>query len=253
MRKPLIAGNWKMNHSPSKAIEVVKDLLNKGPIPEDVDPILIPSFPSLYPLYQELKDSKIQLGAQTMSFEDAGAFTGEVSWDMLVDVGVKYVLIGHSERRQYYHENNPEIIKKLGKAIENQLIPILCVGESLQERENGRATTKVEGQLHRVLKGLKPEDMEKVIIAYEPIWAIGTGKTASPEDAEEMAQVIRHWVQEIFGEEIAQKVRILYGGSVKPENIKEIMEKENIDGALVGGASLKADDFYTLLELGGQK
>lgn len=253
MRKPFIAGNWKMNHTPTKAIEVVRELKEKGPVPEGVEAVLIPPFPALYPVHEEIKDTDIQLGAQTMSFEDAGAFTGEVSWDMLLDVGVDYVLIGHSERRQYYHENNPEIIKKLTKALEHGLIPILCVGETLEEREGGRAATKVEGQLHRVLKNLKPEDMEKVIIAYEPIWAIGTGKTASADDAEEMGAVIRNWVREIFDDEVAEKVRVLYGGSVKPANIEEIMAEENIDGALVGGASLEADDFYSLLEKGGAK
>lgn len=252
MRRPLIAGNWKMNLTPSEALAMVRALKEMEPWPKDVDGAIFPPFPSLYPLYEELKDFPLALGAQTMSYEEPGAFTGDVSWDMLKDVGVTYVLVGHSERRRYYHENNLEIQKILRKALDHELRPVLCVGESLKERQEGRHKQKVEGQLHRVLKDLRPEEMAKVTIAYEPVWAIGTGKTASAGDAEEIAGGIRRWMTNFFGEEVANTVRILYGGSVKPGNIKEILGEENIDGALVGGASLKAEDFFALLN-GGKR
>ena len=187
------------------------------------------------------------MGAQNLHFEDAGAFTGEVSAQMLREIGVDYVIIGHSERRQYFGETDETVNKKLIKALASELIPILCVGESLEERETGKTNDIIEGQIKKGLQNISAEEIERVVIAYEPIWAIGTGKTATSEQANEVCVFIRKILAELFGTTASERVRIQYGGSVKPSNIKEIMEQSDIDGALVGGASLIAEDYLQLV------
>lgn len=246
MRRPIIAGNWKMNNGVSEAKKLATEILELD-LSKDVEAVLCTPAIDLYPVKELIKDSDIKLGAQNMYFEESGAYTGEISPLMLKDLGVEYVILGHSERREYFKECDETINKKVVSALKNDLQPILCVGETLEERESGSEKDKVKGQIEKNLSGLSPEDFDKVVIAYEPIWAIGTGKTASSDDAEEMCAYIRELVKEIFGQEAADKVRIQYGGSVKPENVKDIMSKENIDGALVGGASLEAKSFGDLV------
>lgn len=246
MRRPIIAGNWKMNNGVSEAKKLATEILELD-LSKDVEAVLCTPAIDLYPVKELIKDSDIKLGAQNMYFEESGAYTGEISPLMLKDLGVEYVILGHSERREYFKECDETINKKVISALKNDLQPILCVGETLEERESGSEKDKVKGQIEKNLSGLSPEDFDKVVIAYEPIWAIGTGKTASSDDAEEMCAYIRELVKEIFGQEAADKVRIQYGGSVKPENVKDIMSKENIDGALVGGASLEAKSFGDLV------
>jgi len=242
LRKPIIAGNWKMHNTISEArelIEALVSLIEK----KDREIIVCPSFVCLSEASKLLKGSDIALGAQNMYYEDKGAYTGEVSPLFLKDVGVCYVILGHSERRHIFGESNELINKKVKAALKHGLSPILCVGETLDERENNITYEIIETQLYEGLAGLENENMAKLVIAYEPVWAIGTGKTATKEDANEVIGYIRRLLSEKFGNEIASGTRILYGGSVKPDNIKELMMMKEIDGALVGGASLKAEDF----------
>ncbi|MDD7592897.1 MAG: triose-phosphate isomerase [Peptoniphilaceae bacterium] len=246
MRKPIIAGNWKMNKTPYQAQVLVKqiDEYELDPAVEAV--VCVPAI-DLQAVNEVLDGSQLHLGAQNMYFEDHGAFTGEISPAMLKDLEVEYVIIGHSERREIFKEDDALIQKKVAAVLANGMKPILCVGETLEERVAGEEEDKVRGQLLKDLEGLKPEDFEKVVIAYEPIWAIGTGKTASADDAEAMAAFIRKTVGETFGKEAAERVRIQYGGSVKPDNVREIMSMDDVDGALVGGASLEAPSFISLV------
>lgn len=246
MRKPIIAGNWKMNKTPDESVNLVKEILNED-LDNNVDQVVIVPFTSLYPVADVLKDSSVKLGAQNMYYEENGAYTGEVSPIMLKEIGVEYVIIGHSERREIFKEDDELLNKKVASAFEHGLIPILCCGESLEEREKNMQEAKVKGQIEKDLKGIEASDVKNLVIAYEPIWAIGTGKTASSDDAEAMCAFIRELLVELYDEDTANAVRIQYGGSVKPENVKEIMSKNNIDGALVGGASLKADSFASLV------
>ena len=246
MRKPIIAGNWKMNKTPSESIKLVKEIL-EGDLESSVEKVVAVPFTSLYPIEEIIKDTDVKLGAQNMYFEKEGAYTGEVSPSMLEDVGVEYVILGHSERREIFVETDELINKKLKAAFENKLTPILCCGETLEERESDSQQDKVERQITEDLKDIATTDVASLVIAYEPIWAIGTGKTASSEDAEEMCAFIRSLIEKLYDKETAEKVRIQYGGSVKPENVQEIMSKDNIDGALVGGASLKSEDFIKLV------
>ena len=246
MRKPIIAGNWKMNKGLEEAKNLVTDIL-KLDLNKDVEAVLCTPFIDLALVKEMIKDTDIKLGAQNMYFEKSGAFTGEVSPTMLKDLGVEYVILGHSERREYFNECDNMINKKVLSALENGLKPILCCGETLEEREAGKDKEKVKGQIEKNLASVKAEDFDKVVIAYEPIWAIGTGKTASSDDAESMCAYIRELVEKFHGKEQAEKVRIQYGGSVKPDNVADIMSKDNIDGALVGGASLEADSFGKLV------
>lgn len=246
MRKPIIAGNWKMNKGLEEAKNLVTDIL-KLDLNKDVEAVLCTPFIDLALVKEMIKDTDIKLGAQNMYFEKSGAFTGEVSPTMLKDLGVEYVILGHSERREYFNECDNMINKKVLSALENGLKPILCCGETLEERESGKDKEKVKGQIEKNLASVKAEDFDKVVIAYEPIWAIGTGKTASSDDAESMCAYIRELVEKFHGKEQAEKVRIQYGGSVKPDNVADIMSKDNIDGALVGGASLEADSFGKLV------
>ncbi|MFM1538659.1 triose-phosphate isomerase [Helcococcus bovis] len=246
MRKPIIAGNWKMNKSYSEA-KVLLEEIKSFDLNKEVEAVVCPPFINLALAKELLKDTNVEVGAQNAHFETSGAFTGEVSPVFLKDLGVKYVILGHSERREYFGESDELINKKVKSMLENGLLPILCCGETLEERESGKAQDKVKVQLEADLKGLSVEDFDNVVIAYEPIWAIGTGKTASADDAEEMCAYIRSLVKDLFGDAAAEKVRIQYGGSVKPSNVKEIMSKANIDGALVGGASLEAESFSKLV------
>ena len=241
MRKPIIAGNWKMNKTPSEAVELINDL---KPLVKDAEATVVvcPTFVCLSAAKEALAGSNIHLGAQTMHYEDKGAFTGEITAEMLKEIGVEYVIIGHSERRQYYNETDATVNLKVKKAIEAGLIPIICVGESLEQRENGVTNEVVSMQTKLALKDLTPEQVASLVIAYEPIWAIGTGKTATAEDANETIGAIRNAVREVFGN-AADDVRIQYGGSMNPKNATELMAQEEIDGGLIGGASLKAEDF----------
>lgn len=246
MRKPIIAGNWKMNNTPSDTKVFINSLKQKK-LSEDVEKIIATPFTSLYLANELLNDTDIKLGAQNMYFEDRGAFTGEVSGQMLKDLNVSYVIIGHSERREIFNESDELLNKKVKAAISEELSPILCCGETIAEREAQKHQEKIKNQITKDLEGISEKDLDKLVIAYEPIWAIGTGKTASPEDAEEMCKYIREILEELYSKDLADNIRILYGGSVKPENVKEIMAKENVDGALVGGASLKVDSFTSLI------
>ena len=246
MRKPLIAGNWKMNKTPYQAQMLVRQI-DSIELDDEVEALVCVPAVDLQAVNEGMDDTQLYLGAQNMHYEDHGAYTGEISAAMLKDLQVEYVILGHSERRELFGESDALIQKKVDAALANGLLPILCVGETLEEREAGKQEEKVQGQLMSALQNVKPDDFKKLVIAYEPIWAIGTGKTASDADAEEMAAFIRRQVATMISPAAAETVRILYGGSVKPENIKKIMEQENIDGALVGGASLEAPSFISLV------
>lgn len=245
-RRAVIAGNWKMNKTPEEAAKVINEL---KPLVKDAacEVVICPTFVCLDAAIKAAAGSNIKIGAQNMHFEESGAFTGEVAPGMLEAMGVDYVVLGHSERREYFNETDEALNKKVKKAFEHNLIPILCCGETLEERENGTTNQKVGYQIKSDLFGLTKEQAEKVIIAYEPIWAIGTGKTATKEQANETIAAIRGVVAEMFGQEVADKVRIQYGGSVKPNTIADQMAMSDIDGALVGGASLVADDFSKIV------
>ena len=250
MRKPFIAGNWKMNTTLESAIELAKKIATqiKPEILEKVDIAIAPPFPFLYPVSQVIKGTGIRLSAQNCYFEPKGAFTGEVSVGMLRDVGCELVIVGHSERRHIIGETDEMINKKVKAVLNEGLFPILCVGETLEEREKGKTMEVVREQVEKGLEGVSKEDIIKVTIAYEPVWAIGTGRTAKPYQAQEVQEFIRKLVSEKWGKEAGEKIRIQYGGSVKPENAKELLDQPDIDGALVGGASLKADSFVAIVK-----
>ena len=240
MRKKIVAGNWKMNMTPAKAVELIDSLKNEINTNE-VDVVVCPPFVCLPAVLEAVKGTNIQVGAQNMHFEENGAYTGEIAPSMLVELGVKYVIIGHSERRQYFAETDETVNKKTLKAIEHGLVPVVCVGESLEEREQGVTIDLVRLQTKIALKDVQPEDAKKVVIAYEPIWAIGTGRTATSAQAEEVCAAIREVVAEVYGKEVADEVRVQYGGSVNGGNANELFNMGNIDGGLVGGASLKPE------------
>jgi len=246
MRKPIIAGNWKMHYTVDEAVKVAHEL--KGLVKDaEVDVVICAPFIQLPALVKELEGSNIKVGAQNMHFEEKGAFTGEISPGMLTDLGVEYVVIGHSERRQYFNETDETVNKKLLAAYRHGLKPILCVGESLEDREAGTTKSIIENQINKDFLEVSPEDAKNTVIAYEPIWAIGTGKTATSEQANETIAEIREMIATLYGAGIAAAVRIQYGGSVKPSTIKEQMGMSDIDGALVGGASLLAEDFAQIV------
>jgi len=245
MRKPIIAGNWKMNKTIKEGLEFIEEV--KGKTEGDVEVLICAPFTLLKDLKLATKGTNIKVGAQNMHYENSGAFTGEVAPANLVEIGMDYVIIGHSERREYYGETDETCNKKVLKAIEVGINPILCCGETLEEREADKTMDKVKGQIVAGLAGGEAEDLAKVVIAYEPIWAIGTGKTATAEQANEVIAYIRQVVRDVYGD-LADQVRIQYGGSVKPANVAEIMGQYDIDGALVGGASLKPADFLGLLK-----
>jgi triosephosphate isomerase len=246
MKKTLIAGNWKMYKTPSESIEFVEKLIKNLKNYEDRDILICPPFTSLYPVSQIIKNSSVKLGAQNVYFENEGAFTGEISPIMLKDIGVEYVICGHSERRNIFGETDEIINKKVKKVTENGMQPILCVGEKLEEREKAQTFEVVENQIRNCLSNFK--DIEKLVIAYEPVWAIGTGKTALPQQAEEVHIFIRELIGKMYNNQIAENLIILYGGSVKPENIDQLMKEKDIDGVLVGGACLKIDSFLRIID-----
>lgn len=244
MRKPIIAGNWKMYKSEAEAVDFATKL---KPLVSDVNDkiiLLCPSFPCLSKVWDVINNSNIALGAQNLHWEEEGAFTGEVSTNMLKSVGCTYVIIGHSERRQYFGETDETVNKKIFAAIKHNLLPIVCVGETLEQREKGETFKVIERQIKGAFNNVVDHHWSSIVIAYEPIWAIGTGKTATPEQAQEVHSFIR----KLLPKEVAGEMRILYGGSVKPENVKELMAKPDIDGGLVGGASLKVESFVKLIK-----
>jgi len=246
MRKPIIAGNWKMHYTIDEAVKVAHEL--KGLVKDTkADVVICAPYLQLPALVKELEGTNVKVGAQNMHFEEKGAFTGEISPNMLTSLGVEYVIIGHSERRQYFNETDETVNLKLKAAFKHGLKPILCVGESLENRENGTTKTVIENQINKDFSEISAEDAMNTVIAYEPIWAIGTGKTATSEQANETIADIRNMILNLYGEKVAEAVRIQYGGSVKPSTIKEQMAMSDIDGALVGGASLLADDFSKIV------
>lgn len=246
MRKPIIAGNWKMNKKPSEALELAEAL---KPLIADaeIDVVVCPTFVCLPAVVEALKGSNIKIGAQNMHWEANGAYTGEIAPEMLNELGVEYVILGHSERREYFAETDETVNKKMRAAFASGLTPIVCCGETLEQREEGVTKEWVVGQIKAGIKGLTDEQAEALVIAYEPIWAIGTGKTATSEDANEVIGWIRETVCEMYGEAVGSKTRIQYGGSMKPANVAELMAMTEIDGGLVGGASLQAEDFSSIV------
>ncbi|MDD3401039.1 MAG: triose-phosphate isomerase [Eubacteriales bacterium] len=242
MRKPIIAGNWKMNMTPTEAIELVRAL---APLVKDAkcDVVVCPPAIDLSFVAEAISGTNIKLGAQNVHWADKGAYTGEISAKMLLDLGVKYAIVGHSERRQYFGETDETVNMRAKAAIAAGITPIICVGESLEQRENGVTDAVVTVQTVAALKDIEAEQVANLVIAYEPIWAIGTGKTATKEDANATIKVIRDAVRGVFGQNVSDRVRIQYGGSMNPKNVSELMSMDEIDGGLIGGASLKADDF----------
>ncbi|GMB09069.1 triose-phosphate isomerase [Thermolongibacillus altinsuensis] len=250
MRKPIIAGNWKMHKTLSEALSFVEEVKNAVPSAEKVDSVVCAPALFLERLVEATKGTDLKIGAQNMHFEDQGAFTGEISPVALKDLGVTYVIIGHSERREMFAETDETVNKKVLAAFKHGLVPIVCCGETLEERESGKTNEVVAAQVEKALEGLTEEQTKQVVIAYEPIWAIGTGKSSTAEDANEVCGHIRAVIAKKFSQEAANAIRIQYGGSVKPNNIKEFLAQEHIDGALVGGASLEPQSFLQLVEAG---
>ena len=248
MRKPIIAGNWKMNKTAKEAKEFAEAVKTKIPSNDTVDSVIGSPALFLETLVNAAEGTELKIAAQNSYWENEGAFTGETSPAALADLGVDYVIIGHSERREYFHETDEDINKKAKAIFANGMIPIICCGESLETYEAGKAAEFVGAQVSAALAGLTPEQVASSVIAYEPIWAIGTGKSASQDDAQKMCKVVRDVVAADFGQEVADKVRVLYGGSVKPENVAEYMACPDVDGALVGGASLEPESFLALLD-----
>ena len=246
MRKKVIAGNWKMNMLPNEAIEYIEKF---EPLVKDTqnEVILCVPYTDLFYALLSAQNTNIKIGAQNMHFAESGAYTGEVSGKMLKSIGVEYVIIGHSERRAYFNETDETVNKKIKTAFENKLKPIVCVGETLEQKEEGKTQEIITTQVKLALDGLTPEQVKNTIIAYEPIWAIGTGKTATSEDANNSIKEIRKKIEEIYGKDIAESVIIQYGGSVKSTNAKELFETSDIDGGLVGGASLKPEEFAKIV------
>ena len=248
MRKIIIAGNWKMNNSVKESIALAKEIAASVGDVKGREVVIAPPFTSLYPVSKEIEGSKIKLSAQNLFWKDNGAYTGEISAAMLKDVGCEYVIIGHSERRQFFGETDDSVNQKIKTSLKHNLNPIVCVGETLEEREGGKAFDVIKRQIVKGFAGLSFSEMKNIVIAYEPVWAIGTGKTATPEQANDVHHFIRNLLKELFNTEISDNLSILYGGSVKPDNIKGLMTQSEIDGALVGGASLKGSDFLKLVK-----
>ncbi len=247
-RKTLIAGNWKLNKTIREAIDLVTLLKRQLGDLQNVDIVVCPPYTALSEAAEILSESDIQLGAQDLYWEEKGAFTGEISGSMIKEAGAQFVIIGHSERRQFFHETNETVNKKTKAALKNNLTPIVCVGEMLSERENGKTFQIIQSQFAGAFSHFTAEEMKKLVIAYEPVWAIGTGKVATPQQAEEVHAFIRKEISKAFGDEVAAGLRILYGGSVKPDNISSLMNEPDIDGALVGGASLEAAQFSDIVK-----
>ena len=247
MRKHIVAGNWKMNKTLEESKALTQDLLAKVPKETDTEVIVAPTFPNLYPVQEMIKDSNISLAAQNAHFEESGAFTGEVSVEMLQSVGVETVIIGHSERRSIFGESHELLAQKSSKVVQSGLQLMFCFGEVLEDRKADKHFDVVKNQLEESVFHLSADDFKHVVLAYEPVWAIGTGETASPEQAQEMHAFIRKLLKDKYSEDTAEDTSILYGGSVKPNNAKEIFSKPDVDGGLIGGASLKADDFVSIV------
>lgn len=247
-RRPLIAGNWKMYKTAGEAAETAQQLVRYVGTVTDVDVMIAPTFVALPAVYAAIKNSPIALGAQNLYWEEQGAYTGEISAPMLKSVGCRYCIIGHSERRQYFGETDETVNKKIRAAIKTGLQPVFCVGETEKERESGQTLSILDKQVKKGLEGLVSEQLDALIIAYEPVWAIGTGKTATEDQAQEVHRFIRSLVKNNFGQALSDSIRILYGGSVKPGNIAGLMAMPDIDGALVGGASLSAESFSQIIQ-----
>lgn len=246
-RKPLVAGNWKMHLRRDEAMALARSIADQARGLDDREVMIAPAFTALAPVAEVIKDSGLVLGAQNVAWEQQGAFTGEVSPLMLSDLGVRMAIVGHSERRQIFHENDTMINQRLHGALQNGLVPILCMGETLEERERNITFPVIEQQLRHGLAEVGPDQARDIVLAYEPVWAIGTGKTASTEQAQEVHAFLRKVLADIYEKNIANTIRILYGGSVKPENIDDFMAQTDIDGALVGGAALKAESFARIM------
>ncbi|MBD3615123.1 MAG: triose-phosphate isomerase [Gracilimonas sp.] len=250
MRRLLIAGNWKMNCGPYDAAELLEGLkAKKSEVNENVDVLVCPPFVSIGMAVKYLYDTDIQVGAQNLHFEENGAFTGEISGSMLTESGCNYVIIGHSERRQYFGETDETVNQRTKKALEHKLAPIICVGESLSQRKADEHYDLVKDQITNALNGVSAEEVLDIVIAYEPIWAIGTGETASPEQAQEMHEHIRNVVANLYSQDAADSINILYGGSMKPANAQELLSQADVDGGLIGGASLDADSFSEIITI----
>jgi triosephosphate isomerase len=247
-RKPCVAGNWKMNLTLGQAGDLASAVVKSGPDIGGAEVVLIPPFTSLPRVKEVLAGSPVKLGGQNCHWEDKGAYTGEISPLMLKEAGCRYVLIGHSERRQYFGETDATVNKKIRAALQHGLSPIFCLGETLAEREQGQTESRIIGQLDGGLEGLTDDEFSQIVIAYEPVWAIGTGRTASPSQAEEVQALIRDRLSKKYGKEISSYAIILYGGSVKPDNAFSLYQEKNIDGFLVGGASLEAGSFITIIK-----
>ncbi|MGM0546131.1 MAG: triose-phosphate isomerase [Bacteroidota bacterium] len=254
MRNFLIAGNWKMNCGPKDTSTLLQGIKNKtNGAPDNVDGLVCPPMISLTTASVELHDIPgVALGAQNVHFEDNGAFTGEVSTAMLNEVNCEYVILGHSERRQYFGETDKTVNAKVNKSVNDGLKPVICVGESLDQRKAGEHKLRVKKQVQAALIGIAEEDAANVVIAYEPIWAIGTGETATPDQAQEMHKMIREVLAELYSEDNAESIRILYGGSMKPHNAEELLAQPDVDGGLIGGASLKADSFTEIMNIAAE-
>ncbi|NTW04632.1 MAG: triose-phosphate isomerase [Peptococcaceae bacterium] len=250
MRIPLIAGNWKMYKTVGEAIEFARELISFA-LPDSCKVVICPPATAIFSLWEAFRGTSIELGGQNMHYSVEGPYTGELSPAMLREAGCKYVILGHSERRQYFAETDRAVSKKALSALENSLIPIVCVGETLEQREAGLTSEVISGQFRDSLQGLTAGQITGVVLAYEPVWAIGTGKTASDIDAQQVNGLIRKLLVEKFGSEAAEKVSIIYGGSVKPDNVRQLLAQPDIDGALVGGASLDAKSFAEIIIAAG--
>jgi len=246
-RRPLIAGNWKMHKTGKEAVEAAKSLKALVAGVTSVEVMIAPTFTALAQVSAQIASSQIALGAQNMHWEPKGAFTGEIAADMLVDAGCRYVILGHSERRQFFGETDQTVNKKIRAAVQSGLSPLLCIGESEAERDAGQTFSVLDKQIQKGLETFFLQDLQALVVAYEPVWAIGTGKTATTEQAQEVHAHLRAELGQMFGADFAQRVRILYGGSVKPSNVKELMAMPDVDGALVGGASLDPETFSQLV------
>ncbi|MFT5963392.1 MAG: triosephosphate isomerase [Flavobacterium sp.] len=247
MRKKIVAGNWKMNKNAEQTEDLLNELIEKMPLGSDVQVIVAPTFVNLSSAVDHLEFTSIEVAAQNVHQAESGAFTGEISADMLKSIGVDIVILGHSERRAIFHETDALIANKVNTAFEHDMTVIFCFGEELKDRQSKKHFNVVENQLRDGLFQIAAKDWDDIILAYEPVWAIGTGETASPEQVQEMHEFIRETVRKAFGSDIAEDVCILYGGSVKPENAKEIFSKPDVDGGLIGGAALKVDDFVAIV------
>jgi len=252
MRKKIIAGNWKMNKTGTEAAAFARELKVKTLNINKTEVVVCPPYIAIVSVFEILKESRVKIGAQNIHWEPSGAFTGEVSAEMIEQAGCQYVIIGHSERRQYFGETDQSVNKKIKQTLTTSLCPIVCVGETLQQRESGKTKDVIKMQIMAGLAGLSIDQMKRLVLAYEPVWAIGTGVTATPAQAEEVHVFIRELLAELFSSPIADSAPILYGGSAKPDNVKELLSQDNIDGGLIGGASLKVDSFVEMIRAAEQ-